>query len=483
MGERLALLIAADRHDAELPPSPHAEADAAALARAFAALGFAKDAQVVLAGSGATRTAVTSRLRKLAKSPPLDALFVFFAGPGFRESGDDYLAAFDTQPDDLAETAVPLKALLDALAACQARRLAVFLDLRSSLGDGPLAHGALSKFFAKRPDAACFLAAAEGETSHASGTLKAGVWAHHLAEAFAGKAPLAAEEGEVLTAASLQDHLAREVPRTLRAAFREAPQQSPVLIAPKGRLVLADLSKVVEADPATADPRLQPLHRATLRGESRAKVKSLSGYRKSFKLPTQANAQARKFVGDLAAEDVRSDVDQVYSTVREILGYKRRDVQSGSEGGSGFVRTPDFEYVISADLDGDDATTVLWRREVSGVRNPAVILGKAFQQVFGGMFDELAFDFTGPLDLEAWVDRIEEETPAGVKLRCDSECTSCDVTVSGFVGVIRLTKVGVAVRGQAKPGSGGLVEAFLRFQDTFAGTEGLDELPLIERKP
>jgi hypothetical protein len=80
------------------------------------------------------------------------------------------------------------------------------------------------------------------------------------------------------------------------------------------------------------------------------------------------------------------------------------------------------------------------------------------------------------------VDRIEEEMPAGLRLRCASDCSSCDVTVAGFAGVIRLFRDRVEVHGQKAPGSQGLVEAFLRFQDLFAGRSDLVELPLLENR-
>jgi hypothetical protein len=233
-------------------------------------------------------------------------------------------------------------------------------------------------------------------------------------------------------------------------------------------------------DQATADPRLQPLKRGALRSEATGKVKSLAGYRKFHRLPERVNASARKFVAELAHEDVKQDVDDVYSQVREALGYKRRDVEGSADRGSGFVRTPDFEYSVSADLADDDPATVVWRREVAGIRNPEVVLGRPFQQVFGAMFDTLVFEFTRPFDLEAWVDRIEEEVPAGVKVRTSSDCSSCDVHVRGFAGVIRLYRDWVEVQGRQGPGSKGLVEAFLHFQDLFTGRRDLQALPLLE---
>jgi hypothetical protein len=224
---------------------------------------------------------------------------------------------------------------------------------------------------------------------------------------------------------------------------------------------------------------LQPLKRGALRGETTAKVKSLSGYRKFHRLPERVNASSRKFVADLAHEDVKRDVDEVYAAVRESLGYKRRDVEGSADRGTGVVRTPDFEYSVGVDLAEDDPTTAVWRREVAGIKSPEVVLGKPFQQVFSGVFDTLVFEFTRPFDLEAWVDRIEDDLPDGVKLRTASDCSSCDVQVRGKACVVRLFRDRVEIQGQKTPGSKGLVEAFLSFQDLFSGRRDLQELPLL----
>jgi hypothetical protein len=72
--------------------------------------------------------------------------------------------------------------------------------------------------------------------------------------------------------------------------------------------------------------------------------------------------------------------------------------------------------------------------------------------------------------------------PKGVKLRCASDCSTCDVNVTGFAGVIRLFRDRVEVQGQQTPGSKGLVDAFLHFQDLFGTRRDLGELPLLEMK-
>ncbi len=478
MPERRAILLAVESYqDPDMPPAPHAETDAQALALALEAVGYPRDSQVVLLGAQATGTAIASRLRKLAKAAP-ETLLVGFTGHGFTADGVSYLACGDTQADDLAETSLPLKTLLSALAAMKTP-FALLLDLRAGLEAEAFSFAPLEAFFTKHPKCVCLASCGDGETGNVSGSLKAGIWAHHVLEAFQGRAARAMENGTHVTAAALQAHLDQEVPRTLRSTFRAAPAQTPTLLGDE-EFLLADVAPVMGQGQPTADPRLQPLRRGTLRSETTTRVKALAGYRKFHRLPDRVDARARKFVGELAAEDVKSDVDAMYAAIREVMGYKRRDVEGSADGNTGFVRTPDFEYSISIDLVDTDVSTVIWRREVGNIREPSVVLGKPFQQVFGPVFDTLAFEFTRPFDLETWVDRIEDEVPKGVKLRCASDCSTCDVMVAGFTGIVRLLRDRVEVQGQHTPGSKSLVEAFLHFQDLFSGRRDLEQLPLLE---
>jgi hypothetical protein len=479
MPDRLALIVAVDTYqEAGIPAAPHAESDAAALSALLERLGFARAQQTVLLGGQATKTAVESRLRRLAKTPPEgEILVVFFAGHSSTAKGQGYLTCHDSQPDELAETSVPLRAVLDAVRAARCQRVVLLLDSRVGLPSAEL-----SAFCAAAPGAVCLASCQEGEASHVSGALKAGVWAHHLREALAGQAPLALENGRVVTAASLQAHLEREVPRTLRATFRDGRAQTLALSAAgERRFVIADVAGLLEEGQAVADPRLQPLKRGALRSETAGKVRSLGGFRKHHRMPDRVSPSSQKFIADLAAEDVKADVDGVYASVREQMGYKRRDVEGSSDRGTGFVRTPDFEYSVSVEQAAEDPTAVVWRREVSGIRTPEVVLDRPFQAVFGGMFDTLVFEFVKPFDLESWVDVMEEEMPQGVRLRTASDCSQCDVTVAGFGGVIRLRKDRVEVQGGQSATSKGLVEAFLSFQDLFAGRRDLVALPLAGR--
>src|SRR5262249_52178696 len=275
--------------------------------------------------------------------------------------------------------------------------------------------------------AVCFASCRPGEGSQSSGRLKHSIWGYHLLEALTGGAPLALEDGRLLTAASLQAHLAAAADRTLRTTFEDPRTQPPSLYAAKGRrIVIADLALLLAGREGNSDPRYQQLKRGSLHTETTAKVKSLSGFRRFHHVPEHVTPWARQFVAEVAAEEIKADVDAVYSAIRENLGYKRRDVEAGVATGCGYVRPPDFDYQVSVALDEEDPSTAVWRREVVHIRTPEVVLGEGFQSVFGGSFDTLLFQFAGPFDVQAWVDRVEDEAPEGVKLRCASDCSLCE---------------------------------------------------------
>jgi hypothetical protein len=489
MAANVALVIAVETYqDPAVPPVPYAEADGAGFARVLSLHGFTGPNQVLLLGSQASKTAVESKLRRLLKGlGPDDTLFLSYAGHGFSQDGRNYLTCYDSQPDDLAATSIPLGDVLAGLKGCAARRVVLFLDAHGDLPAGSLPPGSsphlagpeLNAFFAGPGGRVCFASCRPAEASWPSGRRRHGVWAYHVLEALQGKAPLALEQGRFLTAASLQEHLAREVPRTLARTFTEPRTQTPVVYgAPGPGFVVADLRDLLEPARGNADPRLQQLKRGTLRAETRLRVKGLAGFRKFHHVPDRVGPAAEKFVAEIAADDLKADVDACYTAVREHLGYKRREVEVATARGQASVRTPDFEYTVSVAQSADDPAAAVCRREIAGIRTPEVVLSKGFQAAFGAVFDTLVFEFHKPFDLETWVDRFEEEAPEGVRLRCASDCSTCEVTVAGFPGVVRLHRDRVEVQGQHASSSTGLVQAFLDFQEVFHDRRDLEALPL-----
>src|SRR5688500_12874262 len=96
---------------------------------------------------------------------------------------------------------------------------------------------------------------------------------------------------------------------------------------------------------------LRLVKRVTLRASTASLVRNLRAFAKGHEVPTRANSHAKKFVARLAAEEIQADIDAVFQAVRDAFGFKRKELEASSEGASGYLRTPRFEYRVHVELD------------------------------------------------------------------------------------------------------------------------------------
>jgi hypothetical protein len=459
-----AVLIGVAQAD-DLPPAPFAAEEVRAFAGHLEAVGVPKANQTLLVGPAATRSAAESRLRRLANALlPADTVWLVFAGPAFAEDGRGFLACADTLADDRAATALALADVVRQLTASGAATR-FFLDAPG------LSDDELVELFPKDGTAVALTASSADQPSHAAGGRR--LWLQLVGEAIAGQISQVGVQGRV-TAQALHGWTTKELPRIVRKAISAPRKQTPGRFGPPDA-VLATVTIAPKKPAPKLD--LKQLKRIVFRGETRHKVKELSGFQKTFKVPEAATPSAQKWTYRMAADDLKREVEETYNALREHLGLKRKDLESavGSDG-FGFIRTPSFDYAVSVSLDPDDPSSVVWRREVSQVSDSDVLRAEGFRKVFGGTLDTLEFDFEKPIDVEELVDRIEDDPPDGVKVRVASDASACDVTVQGFAGRIHVERSRLRVEGRPGLTPDSLVEQFFAFQARFGGKKGLPAL-------
>jgi hypothetical protein len=476
LADRAALVITVDSFFEAGPPVPYAAADGAEFLRILPAAGYDSARCRHLSSHQTTRAALDSFLRRLPKmiGKPV-ALLVLIVTRGFTHRGRGYLACADTLNDDLTGTSLPVADLLDALHRTRIPEIAVLLDIdplaagESGITPG-LDEGELRRLFDESPSCVGLLASEPGERSFESAELRRGIWRHHLIEAFTGKSRIALTPEGALTAAALHELLADEVPRTLARTYERSREQSPVLLGEgHAGMFIAEVGHLAAASGAILNP--SRMNRLVFRSESIGRVKDLAGYRKSHSLPDRANEWARKFVNRLAAADIKADLDRTYDAIRETFGYKRKEIEaSAGRDGTGFIRTPDFEYTVSVAVNPDDPTEVIWRREVGRIPGPAFVRTEEFAAVFGPVFDTLVFEFAVPIDVASFVDRMEDQPPEGVSLSVASGSDEAEVKLAGFTGRVTVTRESVVIEGRSGA-TAGLLDRFLSFLGQFEGME------------
>jgi hypothetical protein len=213
-------------------------------------------------------------------------------------------------------------------------------------------------------------------------------------------------------------------------------------------------------------PRLK---RVVFWSEARVRVKDLGGYRKTHTVPDRVNAATTRFAAEVAEGQVNADLEAVYATVRQHLGYTRRQVATTpATDGIGSIRTPDFEYTSGVALAADDPSRVVWRREVVPLKGLDLIDRTEFQAAFGQTIQGATFEYAGAVDVEGLVDAIEASRPPGVTVRCGSDGSWCEVLLAGFPGFLRAERNRFDIRGRWGAGARGVAEAIKAFRHLFA---------------
>ena len=223
----------------------------------------------------------------------------------------------------------------------------------------------------------------------------------------------------------------------------------------------------------TPDPQSADLANVTLVRETRTRVRDLKGFRRSHQVPTEVNEHTNSFVGRIAAEDISEDLESRFSDFRRLLKLKRVDLQvSEPDAGVGMIAAPWFDYLIRATVAPNDASEVLWRRQVAEFRRPLELFASGFSSVFGNLFDTVELEPAAPIDLAGFIDQIEERAVQTIGIDYDRNTTWCHINLSGVMGQVRLTSDRVSLVLSQPQTPVRLLEAFLQVRSRFAGIEG-----------
>ena len=163
-----------------------------------------------------------------------------------------------------------------------------------------------------------------------------------------------------------------------------------------------------------------------------ARVQSLSGFRKSFSVPDEVNTRTQSFVEKLGAPDIKSDLDDVFTSLRTGFRFKRSEIITNEfSAGGGSLECPYFTYTSFVEQHPTEAGDAVWHRLISEIREPEQLLTDNFASVFANVFDTVELIPQEPIDLEQLIDRIEEVDRPNVTLDYDRNITHCGIAILG----------------------------------------------------
>lgn len=203
-------------------------------------------------------------------------------------------------------------------------------------------------------------------------------------------------------------------------------------------------------------------------------VRTLSGFRKkNHTVPDECNDRTQAFVGKLAFEEIGQDLDSRFTQFRKDLGFKRVDLKvSDPDSGLGAISTPWFDYRITVTQASDDPQTAVLRREVSDFRDTKAMLSSEFATVFGTLFNTLEFEPPEPIDMEAFIDSMEDRSDSDLTVEFDRTATWCQVATQRIPGTLSVQTDCIALITAQPELPARLLEAFFSFRNHLTGIDG-----------
>ena len=211
----------------------------------------------------------------------------------------------------------------------------------------------------------------------------------------------------------------------------------------------------------------------TLVRQQAGRIRDLNGFRKGHQIPADVSEHTQSFVGRIAEEDLRQDLDERFEEFRRQLKFRRVEISvTDPLSGMGQISTPWFDYQVSVIHDPNDATAVIWRRQLSEFRQIEKLDSPELATVFGTTFDTVELSPPAAIDIAALIDHIEDEADERISLEYDRQVTWCAVTILGIAGQMKFTSDRIAlVIHQAQP-PGKLLDSFFKVRSRISEIQG-----------
>lgn len=170
-------------------------------------------------------------------------------------------------------------------------------------------------------------------------------------------------------------------------------------------------------------------------------MKRLSGFKKrSYHYePDDFSEYAENFIVTISRTEIQALRDRFFRNIREQFGYLRADINVHDHDGGFTIICRDFEVQMSIAQSRNNPAEYEISIEAWNIRDEAVILSDAFNEVFNGEFDTIRIEFDAPLNVTSIIDSIEAAGDPTIEVEYDSDQTACRVLIGELDGYIEVS--------------------------------------------
>ncbi len=198
--------------------------------------------------------------------------------------------------------------------------------------------------------------------------------------------------------------------------------------------------------------------------------------KKRHTVPDGVNAATLAFLGKLCSDEVSSDAEALFQSVRQFLGYKRKEISLITDLGMAQMRAKGFVLEIRCELDDEDSSRYFIETELKEVSSKDLLEDAAFTSAIGSRFDRLRLELRGQVSVEAVVDAVEADESGELSVDYPSDCSSCDVRIEGVNADVFIDGAILEVRYGSMASAASLMVAFEGVGCRFRKSETLMDL-------
>ncbi|WPJ94864.1 hypothetical protein SH580_15650 [Coraliomargarita algicola] len=181
------------------------------------------------------------------------------------------------------------------------------------------------------------------------------------------------------------------------------------------RAIILEISNIefprsgVQRDRIKTNPSVNvPASQSRIVGCSEGRVRRLAGYQKHHHVPEAHSDAAQNFVRKAGHPDVKSAADLLYTDIRGLFGYKRREFDYSCEDGFAWIKTPDFDLQIKVDQCPDDPKNYIMTTEIVALHTEGIAADERLHSCFNHHCDHLVVEFASPIQVEDKIDLLED---------------------------------------------------------------------------
>lgn len=431
-----SFLIGVEKYLGDIEDLYYIENDVNEMSEALGNINYTAENQHICINEHATKAWIESQLKQLTSiiDKNDDSIIFYFAGHGVSYNGTNFLLCYDTDKNNISDTAISINYIFDLLGK-HCNKVILLLDAcHSGLNFDGLSRGLTSsisdivfKQKCKENEYWVILSACkENEESNPIKDYQHGTWTYHLIQCLKGNILSVLDNDNNLVISKLQEYLLKQVSTDIKEHFNGKNQTPWIFGSSLGPVILGTLNNVPSKRIIDSPPSKYSIYFENVRNDN---IKNLSGFIKSHTVPYTSNSSSKFFVKSISKEELNSSINRISKILKDEMNYKRREIRFSQEDGSAEFNTPDFTIEIS--IDQDERTVSQYRRLIKLTNiNPNFIITDRFNDAFSDFFDTLYIEIDSYINVDNIIDFLEDNN---INVDYDSEASYCSFEINNTV--------------------------------------------------